>query len=167
MIVDRIENAALYYPLGPGLVTALEYLARNDFSGIKPGNYELDGRRIYAVVQRYEPIPLEQAAWEAHRDYFDVQFVAQGAERMGYAALVPGLTVKQPYNPEKDMIFYEAGGSLIEFGPGDFAIFAPADIHAPRLLSARPSPSLEIIKVVVKVRIDQVTGKVRLPDTSG
>ncbi len=166
MIVDRIENAMLYYPMGPGIVSALEYLAQNDFSAIKPGEYELDGRQVYAVVQHYEPRTLEQAVWEAHRDYFDVQYVAQGAERMGYATLVPGLKVKQPYNPEKDVILYETCGSLIEFRAGDFAIFAPADIHAPRLVSAQPSPPRKIVKVVVKVRIDQVTGKVHLPDIS-
>lgn len=167
MIVDRIENAALYYSLGPGIVTALEYLAQQDFTGMTPGDYELDGRRVYAVVQRYEPRPLEQAVWEAHRKYFDVQYVIQGAERMGYATLRPGLTVQQPYNPEKDIIFYEACGSLIEFRPGDFAIFAPTDVHATRLVSDQPSPLREILKVIVKVRIEEVTGKVRLPDTSG
>ncbi len=86
MILDRIENRAFYRQLGLRVGEALEYLAVTDFTKMPDGKYELDGPRMFAIVQRYRPKPLAEIAWEAHRKFIDVQYMATGAERMGCAA---------------------------------------------------------------------------------
>src|SRR5262245_49167940 len=104
MILDTLENWHLYRSLGRRF--ELGFSALRDGIGQKPdGKYELDGQNVFAIVQRYQTRPKEKCAWEAHRKYADVQFVLSGAERMGWAP-ISGLTVRDPYNAEKDVAFF-------------------------------------------------------------
>lgn len=153
MIVDRLENAAAYQALGPRIAAALDYLRATDFSTMPHGRHDLDGDRLFAIVQRYQPKPLDQAAWEAHRVYLDVQYVFHGAERIGYAAAREDTPEAVPYNEEKDVVFYDVRGDFFELRAGSFAIFGPQDIHAPGLAPVRPSPDPWVHKVVVKCRV--------------
>ena len=153
MILDRLENASLYRPLGPLIAAALDFLRRTDFSQMPSGRHELDGDRLFAVVQRYRPKPLDQIVWEAHRQYIDVQYLAAGTERMGYLPLGDGLRVRQPYDPDKDAIFFDADGQFFTVSPGNFAIFAPSDVHAPGLATGTIADSAEVCKVVMKCRV--------------
>jgi YhcH/YjgK/YiaL family protein len=153
MILDRLENAALYRPLGARIALALDYLGRTDFSRIPDGRYELDGDRVYAVVQRYRPRPLAEARWEAHRQYIDVQFMAEGVERIGYAPLGGALPVERAYDAEKDVVLFSAEGDFFTVRAGDFAIFYPTDVHAPCLAGETPA-AIDVCKVVVKCRVE-------------
>jgi YhcH/YjgK/YiaL family protein len=152
MILDHIDHAAIYHGLGPGIAAALDFLRKTDFSRMEVGRHDLDGSRLFAVVQRYHPRPLADAIWEAHRRYLDVQYVVEGAERMGYVPLTAGLTVKQPYDEHNDAAFFAAWGDLFEASAGTFAIFSPHDVHAPGLM-ADPGATGEVLKVVVKVAV--------------
>ncbi len=116
MILDRLENAALYRSLGAEIALALDYLGGTDFSQTPEGRYELDGDRVFALVQRYRPKPPAEARWEAHRQYVDVQYVAEGLERMGYAPLADGLPVQRVYDSQKDVVFFEVQGDFLRSG---------------------------------------------------
>jgi YhcH/YjgK/YiaL family protein len=151
MILDRIENRAFYRQLGTSVAEALEYLATTDFTKLPDGKYELDGPRMFALVNRYRPKPVAEIAWEAHRKFIDVQYIAKGAERMGYAPLGKLLPIKQDYDPQRDIVFYEAEGDLFTVSEGSFAVFAPQDVHAPGLAVVGPAAGEEVIKVVVKI----------------
>jgi YhcH/YjgK/YiaL family protein len=157
MILDRLENVGLYRPLGANIALALDYLCRTDFSQMPVGRHEVDGDRVWAVVQRYRPKPPAQAVWEAHRQYVDVQYVAAGTERMGYVPLSDGLSVRQPYDAEKDVILFDADGQFFNLSAGDFAIFTPHDVHAPSLAPGLPADSAEVCKVVMKCRVEQAS----------
>jgi biofilm protein TabA len=153
MILDRLENAKMHCTLGAEVALALDYLRRTDFSQVPNGRYELDGDRVYAIVQRYRTKPRGDAKWEAHRQYLDVQYVASGSERMGYAFLHDGLTVEQNYDPKNDCILYDADGDFFAVPAGSFAIFAPHDIHSPGVSMDGPDALGEVCKVVVKCRV--------------
>ena len=153
MIVDRIENAMMYRSVGARVSAALNYLRQTDFSSVPDGRHELDGDRLFAVVQRYRTKPPQEARWEAHRKYVDVQYVVAGQERMGYAPLSDGLAIRKPYDPEKDLIFYDVRGDLFEVTAGGLAIFAPQDVHAPGLAAGEPPVVGEVLKVVMKCRL--------------
>ena len=150
MIIDRIENRAFYKQLNPRITTALEYLAKTDFTKLAVGKYEIDGPKVFAIVQRYVTKPLENIAWEAHREYIDLQYVAEGGERMGYAPLCNHIPIYKEYDPQRDLIFYHAQGDLLTVPAGSFAIFTPQDIHAPGLAVDPSTASTEVVKVVVK-----------------
>lgn len=154
MILDHLEHAAMYRSLGPRIAAAMDYLKSTDFSKMVEGRYELDGDRLIAIVQRYETRPHSQVIWESHRRYVDVQYLVAGKEQMGYAKLCPTLTVKQPYDNDADAALYDVQGSLFEVTPGQFAIFAPQDVHAPGLAAGSPPQPGEVLKVVMKCRVD-------------
>jgi biofilm protein TabA len=153
MILDRLEHAHLYRPLGVEIARALDYLRQTDLCKLADGRYELDGDRLFALVQRYRPKAASEALWEAHRRYVDVQYVAAGRERMGYTLLRSDLAVSRPYDPERDIIFYDTDGDLVEVPEGSFAVFMPHDIHAPGLTLEPPETVKEVCKVVVKCRV--------------
>ncbi|MGO8749004.1 MAG: YhcH/YjgK/YiaL family protein [Thermoguttaceae bacterium] len=152
MILDRLENSGFYRGLDLRVTDALNYLAKTDFSRMPQGRHSLDGEELFALVQRYATKPVRDAKWEAHRRYVDVQYVVQGAEQMGYAPLDSRLTIRQPYDADKDIVFFDAQGGLFEVRAGMFVLFGPQDIHAPGLACSFGMPA-EVLKVVVKCRL--------------
>jgi biofilm protein TabA len=149
MIMDSIGNAAIYRSVSPGIRAALEFLARKDLAALEIGRHDIDGDKVYALVQQYETRPREKGKWEAHRRYIDVQYVAAGIETMGYAPL-DKLTVTQPYAEEKDCLLLSGEGSFLTVPEKTFVVFFPQDAHMPCLAFAAPVP---VRKVVVKVAV--------------
>jgi|688.fasta_scaffold547414_2 YhcH/YjgK/YiaL family protein len=146
MIIDRLKNAKIYHGLGENLKKALDFLAANDFSAMESGRHDIDGDRVFALIQRYETKPREHGLWEAHRRYIDVQYVVSGIEMLG-STHIDGLTQTQPYSEEKDCSLFAGSGDFATARAGDFLIFFPEDAHMPCLAHDQPAP---VLKVVVK-----------------
>ena len=155
MIIDKIANYAKYSHLPAGIVKAIEYLGSTDFTHVENGQYELDGKKLISIVNRYQTKLADRAVWESHRKYIDVQFVAAGHERFGCEPMSSGLAVTTPYNEHKDVMFYEPGLATYDAPAGTFMIFYPDDIHAPSLASGSPPIPGDVVKVVVKVAVEQ------------
>jgi len=147
MIVDRLVNAKSYTCLDSRIATAIEYLETTDFSVLAPGEYPIDGRDIFAIVNDYNLKPLAEGRLEAHREYIDIQYLARGAELIGYAPL-KRQEESTPFDSEADAGFYQGDSSLILVEEGMFALFYPDDLHMPGI----GDPQTRIRKVVVKVR---------------
>ena len=150
MILDHIQNALQYHRLSDHLSIALCALQKPDLLRAEPGRYELQGEDVFALPQRYTTKPHDQGKWEAHRKYIDVQYIVSGTEVMGHA-LLHNLTVSEPYNEEKDVLFLLGKGNLLIVSAGMFTIFFPHDVHMPTLAVAAPAP---VHKIVIKVRAD-------------
>ena len=98
MIADTLSNVALYRGLSPRIALAFDYLRDTDFQRAATGTFEIDGQQVYAIVQDYATIDRTQGAWEAHRQYIDLQYVVSGTERIGYAhmrRLTPDATIRR------------------------------------------------------------------------
>lgn len=147
MIIDRLTNASLYRNLHPQLAAALDWLARTDLLSLPLGKLVIDGERLFALVQEYTPQRAEVLKFEAHRRYWDVQYVATGVEQMGWANLAE-MTVTQPHDDQRDVAFFTGNGSLVRVPAGSFTIFSPQDVHMPGVLADGGTP---VRKVVVKV----------------
>ena len=156
MIFDNIENYAKYANLPAPLYRAIEYIGSTDFTHVENGQYELDGKRMVSIVNRYQTKTIDNAIWESHRKYIDVQFVAGGHERFGLVPLDQAPPVRTLYDEKKDVIFYEPGIDTFDAPAGTFMIFYPDDIHAPGLATGVPPTPKEVVKVVVKVAVDTV-----------
>lgn len=150
MIIDQIKNVSLYFGLGDKITTALKFLKENDFSQMEPGRYEINGSDVYAMINFYENKPQKEGSWEAHRQYIDVHFIVEGAERMGYANL-DQMKALQDYKPNEDFLLLEGSGDFFTVRQGTFVIFGPTDAHMPGLAINKPQA---VKKVVVKVKID-------------
>ena len=148
MILDTLSNASTYEKLHSSFSRAFEWL--DSYNPATPdGRYEIGDDSLIAIVQRYDTAPAKSKNWETHRLHGDIQYMVEGSERIGYAERET-LTVKTPYNPEKDAEFYEApagSSTLLELNAGSFAIFLPRDGHQPGVMI--DSPAL-VQKVVIK-----------------
>ncbi len=149
MIVDLLDNDAVYAASGDSLRRAFDFLAAADFPAMASGRHDIDGERVFALVQRYETKPGDTCVWEAHRRYIDVQFLAQGIETVGYAPIGTLRTTK-PYTAEGDCELFAGAGDHLTLRAGMFAVFFPADAHMPCMTAGSPT---QVLKVVVKVAV--------------
>ena len=148
MILDTIENFKNYAAIKPEIKKSLEFLCKGDFRETKPGNYDLEDG-VYYMVQEIQSRPEEGVFFEAHRKYIDIQFVISGDDVHGYAPL-SSLKIRDSYDQEKDIAFYDGTGSTFCLKPGSFAIYFPHDAHKPNLTINEPAP---LKKIVVKVPV--------------
>ncbi len=149
MIIDRIENAALYYPLHPKFKQAFDYIAQIDIHTLPVGRHDLDGDAMYVLVQEYDTKLREAGKWEAHRHYIDLQYVVQGAEGMGYANIHH--LQQGEYLPEKDFLPLFGEGEQIALRSGYFVLFFLEDAHMPGMALGDPAP---VRKIVIKIAVE-------------
>ncbi len=152
MILDVLDNAELYRGLPRPLVAALEFLRVTDLAALPIGKTVIDGERLFALTQEYAPKPAALLKYEAHRRYWDVQYVVSGVERMGWNTLAR-MTVSEPYDAERDVAFFRGSGDLVRVPVGTFAIFGPSDVHMPGVAMEQGdvAAAAMVRKVVLKV----------------
>jgi len=149
MIVDVLSSSVLYETLGPRFARAFQWLRSADPATLPDGKIVLDGDEVFVLVQRGLTKPLDQAKWEAHRNYADIQYVAAGAEAMWWSPLER--TRPGDYLAEKDFVPLETNTwTPLEVPAGTFAVFFPHDAHRPGILIAGAPP---VVKLVVKVKV--------------
>jgi YhcH/YjgK/YiaL family protein len=150
MIFDVLDNAARYRDLHKGFKQAFDFLLRPDIRDLATGEYELDGRRVYAVVAKEEGRRKEEALLEAHVKYIDIQLVLEGTDTMGWAPRISCKHQNAAYDEEEDIQYFTDPPEVwFPTEVGYFAMFFPEDAHMPLI-----SPT-EIHKVVVKIAVDQ------------
>ena len=109
---------------------------------------DLDGDRLFALIQRPEGCGRAGTRLEVHRIYADIQFVISGHEEYGWRSLHDALAMDGDFNAQKDLGFFLGAPSVwLPAPPGSFAIFFPEDLHAP-LAGTGP-----LHKIVMKVRV--------------
>lgn len=150
MIIDRLANPSAVTNLTPRLKQALDYLRATDMTSVPLGRHDLDGDRLFALVQEYTTRAVAQCVWESHRMYIDVQYVVEGVERMGYANITQARE-REPYDAARDVAFYEPGQDFVTVRAGMLAIFGPEDVHSPCGAAGTPQ---SVRKVVIKAAVD-------------
>ena len=149
MIIDRINNSHLYYPVNNKFKRAFDYIHSTNTDEIPVGKYEIDGEKMFVLVQQYDTKLKEQGVWEAHRRYIDLQYVAQGTEGMGYANI--NHLQQGEYDPNKDFLPLHGNGDVVTLQSGDFVLLLPEDGHMPGMAIGSPAP---VKKIIVKIAID-------------
>jgi biofilm protein TabA len=110
------------------------------------------GGGVFVLEQAYETKLRADGFFESHRKCIDVQAVLDGEEMMEVGDIAR-MKVRQPYNPDRDLIIYEDSSdvSQLRVFPGQAAIFFPEDVHMPTL-RIRSDP-VRVKKCVVKVPV--------------
>jgi YhcH/YjgK/YiaL family protein len=94
----------------------------------------------------------EDARYESHVIYADIQYVISGKELIGIAPKSGMKDLLEPYNETNDIMFMTVNSiSNHDAAPDRFFIFFPDDLHRPGL---RDGESMAVRKIVVKVRLD-------------
>lgn len=154
MIIDRIDNLAVYERLGGRLGEALRYLRTQPIEQLEPGKYEISGEDIFLMIQSYETRQPEQGFWEAHNAYIDIQCVLEGEERMGWTHRST-LQQTEDHLADKDYVVLEGEGNDVHVRVGTFVVFFPEDAHMPCMAIGQ---SAHVKKAVFKVRCDDIEG---------
>ncbi|MDL2325027.1 YhcH/YjgK/YiaL family protein [Ruminococcaceae bacterium OttesenSCG-928-A16] len=151
MVVDTLENSALYYPLGKNFEKAFEFLKNNDIRKMELGRHDIDGDDVFILVQEYESKTIDNCGLEAHKNYADVHYVAEGFEYIGYVPLSRAGEPVTEYDPKADAVFFEKECEFIPLLKGDIAIVFPQDVHMPQKRALVPTP---VRKACIKVRVN-------------
>jgi YhcH/YjgK/YiaL family protein len=148
MIIDTLDNADKYIALHPRFARAFEFIKQQNLQTIEAGKFEIDGKDIHASVSLKEGYQKEEAKFEAHNHYIDIQVCPVGSETLGWKPRAKCVTEKEPYNAEKDVTFFsDEPDSYFTLTEGQFVIFYPEDVHAP-MIGEGP-----VKKLVVKIRL--------------
>lgn len=158
MILDQLENGRIYSasPVWKKAFDFLDTLANS----CSDGRYDIEGDDVFALIMSYQTRLPDGAQFEAHRNYLDIQVMLSGFEICEWSP-VTGLSVKVPYDREKDAEFYDRlqpGTARIELVPGMFVAFFPGDAHLPTLISG--AEPVAVKKAVVKIRLDRLAVKI-------
>lgn len=153
MIVTDIKQIEHQVSMTDGLRKGIEFLHRPDIHLISDGRVDIDGDRVFALVQRYETVKTDTPKFEYHRKYIDIQYIVSGEEVIGWAP-ADRMVVTEAYDGDKDICFGtvpEGEVTPVYLKAGQLAVLYPEDGHAPKLAAGRPS---HVFKIVVKVTID-------------
>jgi biofilm protein TabA len=151
MIVDTLKNASMYNVLGKNFEAAFKWLNSNDLKNLPVGKVEIDGTSVHANIMEVDPKTVSHGKWESHKVYADIQFLIDGAEKIGYTDI--SRTSQVSHDEAKDFITLSADGDFfVRLHPGSFAIVFPQDAHMPGIAAIEGS-SAKIKKVVIKVKL--------------
>jgi len=148
MIYDNIRNIDNYMGISSNLDNAFYNLKTMDISTLKPGKNEIIGDKLFVMLFDYTTIDPSEAVYEAHKKYVDIQLVLKGHE---YIRCFPKneAEVTQSYDEKGDVELFKISDGLdLLLRPGNFVLYMPEEIHAPKI---KTTDSSEITKVVLKI----------------
>ncbi|TCT32671.1 YhcH/YjgK/YiaL family protein [Martelella mediterranea] len=154
MIFGRLDNLKAEQEILPEAVReGLRFINDTDLANAPVGRVDIDGDRIFAMVQDYETKPLSENRPESHIRYLDIQYVVSGREVIGLAPLDGAGAPVTDLREERDLLFYDdvSGEMPLTMNAGSYAVFYPWDVHRPACRLNDQSESVR--KVVVKIRL--------------
>ena len=152
MVVTNIYSKDLesFKSIHPRFSEAFDVIKKLVEEDAADGNYEIDGKNVYAFISSYETKTESEVQFEAHKKYIDIQCVISGKEVIGFES-EKEVALTQDYKDGNDICFYGLNKDFdkIILGRGEFAIIMPEELHAP-CLSVDNIPT-KTRKIVVKI----------------
>lgn len=150
MLWQSIGNLKKYDYLKARFEIGYDFLRRNDLAEMAEGVVQLE-QGVRVQIQHYTTVCTEDARFETHDRYFDIQYIIEGQEYFGVAAR-KGLQSEAEYDVERDITFYHppAESGVILLQAGDFAMVSPEEAHRPRCRVGKES---FVKKIVLKVPV--------------
>ena len=149
MILDKLALAERYTGVHSSFARAFAFLQQTNWAEFRAGGrYPIDGDRMYLSVDSTEGRGPEAARLEAHRRYIDIQFTIEGHEHIGWKSLDDCVVSAGAYDEARDILFFsDRPDTWLSVPAGHFAIFFPADAHAP--LAGRGALKKAVLKIAV------------------
>lgn len=146
MIIDYLDNAALYKEVHPLFKKAFNYLTSVDLDKLANGRIELEEDRLFLIISDSTLKSKEEAKLEVHNKYIDIQIPLSKVETFGVAPRKNLQNEVDVFNKDKDIQFFtDKATSFITLEPQQFIVFFPQDAHAPCIGEG------SVKKIVVKV----------------
>jgi YhcH/YjgK/YiaL family protein len=148
MIIDSIQNASKYFSVHPLFQKAFEYIKQTDLVNAADGKSDI-AEGLKAIISNAPGKTAETslAKFECHDKNIDIQLCVNGSETIGWKPREKCVAPNGGYSEEKDVRFFsDTPDMYFQLTNGQFAIFFPEDVHAPRIGEGN------IKKLVIKVR---------------
>jgi biofilm protein TabA len=122
--------------LPPAIVRALEAFQAQSMAGKPPGRYEIEGDKLFCLVQDAKPRAVADCLSEAHHRHADIQIPISTRERFGFALPQTGLAPCDDQIESRDLAFYPtpANEFFMDVEPGSYVVFLPTELHRPCVL---------------------------------
>jgi biofilm protein TabA len=148
VILDTLQRGHHYEELHPQFARAFALLRSMDLAALDPGRHEIDGDRLYLSIDHAAGRGRGGARLEHHRRYIDIQVAIEGDEYIGWMPVECCQDRDGEFDADRDVGFFlEEPHSWLTLRPGTFAIFFPADAHAP--LAGSGAIKKAVVKVLV------------------
>ena len=148
MIIDKIENIENYAQIPEYVVNFIKGLSE-DTECMKYDLIDDD----FVNVETYTTKISDDAKFESHDMYIDIQLLLDGVERI-YIKDRAGLSECDPYNVERDITFYKddiKDADYVTLDGSNFVLIYPHEAHAPQV--AIDNMQSIVKKAVAKIRI--------------
>ncbi len=147
MIHAKLKDAAAYRGIHPLLDRALELMTVEYLTQVPHETRYLEGDELYVTRFDYETIPLEEAFFEAHRQYLDIHIMIKGSERVDISH-PDNLSL---YENKGDFFAYHGEAEqTLDLKEGDFLVVFPGDAHR---IKVSKGEAQSVSKVVFKLRV--------------
>lgn len=147
MIIDTLENASRYYMLHPSMEQAFDFLENVSAEDFPEGKTELVSDHLFGIGMVRDTKSFDDSIWEAHDKYLDIHYLAEGDEKIYFAA-EDDMKEVVPYDGEKDIAVFEGTGHEVFVPAGGFVIFFPGEIHKALVHGEKPN---KVKKMVIKL----------------
>jgi len=148
MIIDKIENADLYFDVVPRFREFMQFYNSNDLEDLPACRLKLIGDDLFVNILDFNGKAEKDCALESHRDYIDIQ-IPMAEEKMGWKAQEDCQQVTTEYDEGKDIEFYkDAPATQFVVPAGHFVVFFPSDAHQPGIAAGK-----HYRKIIVKTRV--------------
>jgi YhcH/YjgK/YiaL family protein len=120
------------YTDNPYYAKALRFIEETDLAALPAGKHVIDGDHLWVNIVDSAMKPPQQARYEVHDRYIDIQVPLSKAETFG---VMPRMMCRQPVgemDPVKDILFFDDPvNALIRVEAGKTVTFGPDTAHAP------------------------------------
>lgn len=129
---------------------AFAYIRNTNFNTLPVGVYPVVGKDVYVKITEGVNKDYDKTAWEAHKDYIDLQLMIYGQEKVVVSHLANAKPITK-YDPVDDVTHYTAPVvNTYIIDTKTLMIFFPENVHRP---SIRYDQFNKFKKFVVKVRV--------------
>lgn len=148
MITDTMTNLINYRSISDNINTVIDWLQKNDLKSLPEGKISIDGDKVFVNIISADLRPPEDAAFEFHRIYADLQIDIDGNEYWDWS---PADTSSIDYNSSDDVGFATVEAQASGILTSDrFVLFFPGELHKP---SCRTDSCSHLRKAVFKIKI--------------
>ena len=88
MIFDDLKNISFYKGIHPNLDKAIDYLYEHRKDSFELGKYDIDGDKVFLVVQENVLNKVENDQFEHHKNYADLHLLVEGHEYSSYGSRI-------------------------------------------------------------------------------
>lgn len=123
------QELAAYNPLFGQL---FDYLRTHRLDTMAAGRYEIDGDRLFLMLNINELKAQEDAPLEVHDRYYDLQIALRIDETFGLSERKACLAPRGEMNIEADILFFDdTPQRYVTLHPGEAIVLSPEMAHAP------------------------------------